>query len=38
MEPVIKVERKHNVALVILNRPDSLNSVNVEMRDAVIRN
>src|SRR4249920_2162603 len=38
MEPVIKLERKHNVALVILNRPDSLNSVNVEMREALIRN
>ena len=33
---VIQVERKYNVALVILNRPDSLNSVNVEMREALI--
>lgn len=36
MKQVIKLDRQDEVAVVTLNRPDSLNSVNRAMRDAII--
>jgi enoyl-CoA hydratase/carnithine racemase len=36
MDPVVKVERQDAVAIVTLNRPDSLNAVNHELREQLI--
>jgi enoyl-CoA hydratase/carnithine racemase len=36
MDPVITIERRDAVAIVTLNRPDSLNAVNRELREALI--
>ena len=37
MDPIVKFERKDTVAIVTLNRPDSLNAVNRELREALDR-
>ncbi len=36
MTQIVLIERSDSVAIVTLNRPESLNSVNVEMRQALI--
>ena len=32
----IRLERRESVALVVLNRPEVLNAINVEMRETLI--
>jgi enoyl-CoA hydratase/carnithine racemase len=36
MDPIVKIERQDAVAIVTLNRPDSLNAVNRELRERLV--
>ena len=36
MDPVVVIDRRGEIALVTLNRPDSLNAVNLELREQLI--